>query len=149
MDLIKEVSELKETVANKIGAANRKIRAAGGNIDESDINLIDKLSHSLKSLAQVCAMLEAEEEGGEEGYSKRAMYNTGYAREGRGYSNEGEGYSREGRGYSREGRGYSREGRGYSRKGEMMTEQLKGLMEDAPDDMTRQELKKLIERLER
>ena len=77
------------------------------------------------------------------------MYNTGYAREGRGYSNEGEGYSREGRGYSREGRGYSREGRGYSRKGDMMTEQLKALMEDAPDDMTRQELKKLIERLER
>ena len=30
-----------------------------------------------------------------------------------------------------------------------MTEQLKALMEDAPDDMTRQELKKLIERLER
>lgn len=152
MELIKEVAELKETVGNKIASANKKIRANGGNIDETDVNLIDKLSHSLKSLAAVCKMLEEEEEG-DEGYSGRYMpFNPGYgySREGRGYSGEGSGYSREGRGYSgysREGRGYSRNG-GYSRTGDM-TEQLRQLMDDAPDDMTRQEIKRLIERMER
>ena len=159
MDLLKEVSDLKETVGRKIAQANKKIKANGGDIANDDVELVDELSHSLKSLVTTCAMLEAEEDGG---YSERyapmwnpgMAYGYGYAgREGRaggggGYSREG--YSREG--YSREGREgrnrYSREGRaGYSRAGDM-TEQLRQMMDEAPDEMTRMEIKKLMDRME-
>ena len=156
MDLLKEVYDMKETVGHKIAQANKKIKANGGDIENDDIEMIDELTHSLKSLVTTCAMLEAEEGGYSERYAP--MWNPGitygYAgREGRaggggGYSREG--YSREG--YSREGREgrhrYSREGRaGYSRAGDM-TDQLRQMMDEAPDEMTRMEIKKLMDRME-
>ena len=158
MDLMKEVYDLKETVGHKIAQANKKIQANGGEIDGGDIDVIDKLTHSLKSLVTTCAMLEAEEDGGYSGryepnwnrgvvygYSGRERRDGGYSGEGRGgYSGNGGGYSR---GYSRENRnGYSRNG-GYSRAGDM-TEQLRQMMDEAPDDMTRQEIKKLMDRMD-
>ena len=159
MDLLKEVYELKETVGHKIAQANKKIKANGGDIANDDIELIDELSHSLVSLVKACAMLKAEEEGYSEHYMP--MWNPGMAygyasREGReGRAGGGGGYSREDysrEGYSREGREgrnrYSREGRaGYSRGGDM-TDQLRQMMEDAPDEMTRMEIKKLMDRME-
>ena len=111
MDLLKEVYDLQETVGHKIAQANKKIKANGGDIENDDIEMIDELTHSLKSLVTTCAMLEAEESGYSERYAP--MWNPGitygYAgREGReGRAGGGGGYSREG--YSREG--YSREGR--------------------------------------
>jgi hypothetical protein len=62
-----------------------------------------------------------------------------------------DGYSRNGRGngggYSRNG--YSRGNRyGYSTRTEDMTEQLIQMMEDAPDEMTRMEIKKLVDKME-
>ena len=162
MDLLKEVYDLKETVGHKIAQANKKIKAYGGDIADDDVRIVKELSESIGNLVTACVMLEAEEEGG---YSERyaPMWNHGitygYAgREGRaggggGYSREGysrEGYSREGRNrYSREGRaGYSREGRaGYSRA-EDMTEQLRQMMDEAPDEITRMEIKKLVDQME-
>ena len=154
MDLLKEVYDMKETVGHKIAQANKKIKANGGDIENDDIEMIDELSHSLKSLVTTCAMLEAEEGGYSERYAP--MWNPGitygYAgREGReGRAGGGGGYSREG--YSREGREgrnrYSREGRaGYSRAGDM-TDQLRQMMDEAPDEMTRMEIKKLMDRME-
>ena len=128
---------------------------------------IDKLTHSMKSLATICAMLEAEEGysgnwdpyyyGNDRGYSGRER-RAGYSREGSG--NDG-GYSREGREgrYSREGRArrYSGEGRemregrysgnGYSRNGEV-TEHLRMLMDEAPDESTRMEIKRLMDKFD-
>ena len=159
MDVMKELYEMKETVGQKIADANKKIRAAGGKMDSDDIEIVDELAHSFVSLVKACEMLKAEEEGysgyygptfypGMTGYSGRENRNR-YSRENReGYSGENrEGYSgREGReGYS--GR-YSRENRNrYSRKGDT-TEQLYQMMDEAPDEMTRKEIKKLIDRLE-
>ena len=146
MDLLKEVYDLKETVGHKIAQANKKIKANGGDIANDDVEIIDKLTHSLKSLVTTCAMLEAEED--DDGYSGRyaPRYNPGvtYARDGRdNYSRDGSGNHG---GYSRNR--YSRENRnGYSRTGDM-TDQLRQMMEDAPDEITRMEIKKLVDQMD-
>ena len=62
MDLLREVYDLKETVGRKIAEANKKIKANGGDIANDDVEIIDKLTHSLKSLVTTCAMMEAEED---------------------------------------------------------------------------------------
>lgn len=152
MDLIKELYDMKETVAQKIAEANKKIHKAGGTMDISDIEIVDKLAHSIKSLVTTCAMLEAEENG----YSNDAMptgpvyypgNTTGHS--GRRGEYRDDGYSRNGSGnnggYSRN---YSRESRnGYSRTGDM-TDHLRQMMDEAPDEMTRMEIKKLIDKVE-
>ena len=154
MDVIKELYEMKETIANEIGEANKRIRQAGGKLNAGDVDIIDKLAHSMKSLATTCAMLEAEEEGysgqgySGQGYSGRyaPMWNPGITYSGRrGYSRDnGNGYSGN---YSRNDGRYSRDGRGYSRTGDM-SEQLRQMMDEAPDDMTRNEIRKLMDRME-
>ena len=154
MDLMKELYEAKETVANEIGDLNKKIRNNGGKITGADVDMLDKLTHSMKSLATTCAMLEAEEEGSSGHYMPMPMPYGGYSRNGNGYSGNNNGYSRNGNGYSGNGGGYSRrnsresrDGYGYSRAGDM-TEQLRQMMEEAPDELTRREIQKLMERME-
>ena len=149
MDLLREVYDLKETVGHKIAQANKKIKTSGGDIANDDVEIIDKLTHSLKSLVTTCAMLEAED--GEYSATGPLYYpvNTGYS--GRRGEMRDDGYSRNGRGnnggYSRNG--YSRGNRyGYSTRTEDMTEQLIQMMEDAPDEMTRMEIKKLVDKME-
>ena len=144
MDLMKELYEAKETVGNEIGDLNKKIRNNGGKITGADVDMLDKLTHSMKSLATTCAMLEAEEEG----YSGHYMpIPYGYSRNGNGYSRNGNGYSGNGGGYSRRYSRESRDGYGYSGKGDM-TDQLRQMMDEAPDDLTRREIQKLMERME-
>lgn len=147
MDLLKEVYDLKETVGHKIAQANKKIKANGGEIANDDVEIIDKLTHSLKSLVTTCAMLEAEDD---DGYSGRYMptWNPGvtYRRDGGNSYDNRDGYSGNRGGYSRNR--YSRENRnGYSRTGEM-SDQLRQMMEEAPDDMTRMEIKKLMDKMD-
>ena len=155
MDLLKEVYDLKETVGHKTAQANKKIKANGGDIENDDIEMIDELSHSLKSLVTTCAMLEAEDDDG--GYSGRyaPMWNPGirYGYDGR-ENRESREYSRAGGGnyggysrnrYSRENRNSYRDG--YSRAGDM-AEQLRQMMDEAPDEMTRMEIKKLMDKMD-
>ena len=134
MDLLKEVYDLKETVGHKIAQANKKIKANGGDIANDDVEIIDKLTHSLKSLVTTCAMLEAEDDDG--GYSGRYMPTW----------NPGISYGYAGR--ERRDGGNSYENRdGYSRTGDML-DQLREMMEDAPDDVTRMEIKKLMDKMD-
>ena len=144
MDLMKELYEAKETVGNEIGDLNKKIRNNGGKITGADVDMLDKLTHSMKSLATTCAMLEAEEEGYSGNYMPMPY---GYSRNGNGYSRNGNGYSGNGGGYSRRYSRESRDGYGYSGKGDM-TDQLRQMMDEAPDDLTRREIQKLMERME-
>ncbi len=157
MDVYKELCELKDTIANEITQANKEIKKSGGDLNSGDIEMIDKLAHSMKSLVTTCAMLEAEENG----YSERNMpyYGGGYSRRERregGYSRE-DGYSRENRNgggsygsYARNENRYSREGRngGYSRAMDWM-EHLQMMMDEAPDDETRMDIKRMMERAKR
>ena len=143
-NIIDELYEMKESLAREIGEANKRIQQAGNKISTADLDIIDKLTHSMKSVATTCAMLEAEEEGYSNDYMQQGQsYRGGYSgRERRdGYS--GEGYSGRGR-YSREGRNSY----GYSRNGEM-NERLRQMMDEAPDENTRNVIRKLMDRMER
>ena len=144
MDVIKELSEMKDTIAQEIAEANQRIRQSGGDLNAGDVEIIDKLTHSMKSLATTVAMLEAEESGGYSG-STMPYYHGGYPRMYRrdGYSGD-EGYARNDGRYSRE---YRNGNGGYSRTGESM-EHLRMLMDEAPDEKTRIEIKKLMEKFD-
>lgn len=120
MDYIKDLHELCETIYEAISEANEKIRTSGGKLTAGDVDYVDKLTHALKSIKAVISM-------DDDGYSER--YSGDY---------------RMTRKYPSRMR-YS--GRGYSRTGDL-AEQLRGLVHDAPDERTRQEIKRLIDRVE-
>ncbi len=164
MDYEKELYELCETIKEEIGEANEKIKKAGGKLSGSDVEYIDKLTHSLKSIKAVMAMMEEDSDE----YSGRMSY----ARDGRGGrsyrggSYRGSSYDDgmmtggDGGSYARDGRGrgpnarrdsmgrYSSRMDGYSRHSDVI-ESLREVMEEAPDDRTRQEIQHLIEKMER
>ena len=108
------------------------------------LEIVDKLAHAIKNLDKIIETYEEEE------YSGRGSYRDPY--EGRGSYEDGR--SSERRSYAR-GRGrnarrdrmgrYSSEG--YSRN-EDMTEQIRGMMEEAPDERTRQEFQRFLSKLE-
>jgi len=121
-----------------------------GKLSVSEVQYGDMLAHFKKNLLK-SEELYGEMEGG---YSKYSGEGGSYAR-GRGrnarrdsmgrYSRErggNRGYSRE-RGYSR----YSREGN-YSMDGEEMVDELRDLMDNAPDERTRMEFEKMIQKME-
>ena len=139
-----DLYDLCETVAKEIGAANKKIEAAGGKLSGADVDYIDKLTHTMKSIKTTIAMAEAEERDGESGYYPYMGY--------RSYE-DGMRDSRRGRSGARRrdamGR-YSRENRGYSRADAKadMVDDLRELMEDAPDERTRMRFKEFIREIE-
>ena len=167
-NMVVELHEMCETLGRALKEANEKVRTSGGKLSASDMDYVNKLSHALKSVITTAAMKEAEEEeGGSYGSYGGGSYRRRYSRDGRGsYDGSYDGgsyadsYAR-GRGrnarrdsmgrysrdsYSRED-GYSREG-GYSGHAEMV-EELRMLMEEAPDQQTRQEFERLIQKMEK
>lgn len=144
MDMINELRELKKTIGHEIAEANQEIKKSGGDLNTGDIEMIDKLTHAMKSLVTTCAMLEAEEENGYSGdYIPMGPYYGGYSRkkESRnGYSGNYGGYSRNDGRYGRDVRG------GYSRSSDW-SDQLRQMMDEAPDEGTRMDIKKLMDRM--
>lgn len=138
MDKIKELHELCETLTESIAEANERIRAAGGKLTAGDVDYVDKLTHALKSVKASVAMMEDEDEGYSGHYPYMGSYNGGSYRDGS--------YARGRRNAPRDSMGrYSGE-RGYSRAG--LADELRGLMHDAPDERTRQEIQRLADKLE-
>lgn len=154
----KDLSELFEMLSRALKEANEKLRSAGGKLSTSDLDYVNKLSHSLKSIKATIKMIEDEEmeDGGSygdgsyrmRGYSRndyRGSYDDGSYARGRGrYANRdamGRYSSRDGGSY-----GYSRDG--YSGHGDMV-EELRELMQDAPNEQLRQEMQRLIEKMEK
>lgn len=156
-----ELYELKETLCKNLEEYGRKKDLKAG-----DLDVIDKLSHSIKNLDKVIEKYEEEEYSGARGRGSNAkrdsmgryssamgmMDRDGYSMRGD-YSNERGGYSNERGGYSNERGGnysnrseYSNRG-GYSRNSNMIME-LRELMEDAPDERTRMEFDKFIRKME-
>lgn len=112
-------------------------------IGTGDIEMIDKLTHSAKSLITACAMLEAED-GYSGDYSPMGPYYGGTRR----YSYTRTGNSGNYGGYARNEGRYGRENRsgGYSR-GMDWNEHLRMMMDEAPDEATRMDIKKLMDRM--
>ena len=137
MDLLKELRDMKETIGHEIAQANQEIRKSGGDLNSGDIEMIDKLTHSAKSLITACAMLEADD-----GYSGDGPYYGGTRRYS--YNRNSGNYG----GYARNESRYGRENRngGYSR-GMDWNDQLRQMMDEAPDEATRMDIKKLMDRM--
>ena len=127
-----EIYELKEMLCEELEKYGSK-----GDLNAGELEIVDKLAHAVKNLGKIIEMYEEEEYSGE-GMSYQ-----------RGSSNRSGSYARGGS-YARrrDSRGrYSSED-GYSRAAEDMKGQLRELMEQAPNEMTRRELEKLVERME-
>ena len=143
-ELMDELYELCETVEKDIQKTNEKLRMAGGDMSGADLEYVDKLTHTLKSIKCVMAMLEDEDgysERSREGSSRRSSYR-GSSR--RGSSREGS--SREGRqGSSREGSYAQRRNRmgQYSREDDFR-ELLEEAMQNAPSDQIRRQLEQMM-----
>ena len=122
---VKELYELKEMLCDELKKYGEK-----GDLTTGSLDVVDKLAHAVKNLDKII-------EAYDEGYSGRNMpryYGDGYAyRDGRSYAQK------------RDSRGrYS--SRGYSRDG--IADKLRDLMEDAPDDRTRDEIRRLADKME-
>lgn len=131
--------DLCETISREIEEANDKIRKAGGKLSAGDVDYIDKLTHTLKSLKTTIAMVEAED-GGESGRYMPGMYRNSYGMDDS--YNRGDSYRR---GRDSMGRYTSRRGYSYDNG---MIEELRDLMKSAPDERTKNEFRNFISRIE-
>jgi hypothetical protein len=132
MDYTKDMELACELLHEQLGDLVRKIKNNG--MSTGDLEKLDKLTHSLKSVKGTMQMEQADEEG----YSGYYPYMGGY---GRGSYDNGGSYARKRDSMGR----YSRE-RGYSRND--LADKMRELMADAPDDRTRQEIQRMVEKLE-
>ena len=118
-----EIHELKERLCDELEEYGSK-----GKLDVGDLDVVDKLAHTIKNLDKIIEAYDGE-------YSGEYMYEN---RERMPYS-----YARGRRGSVR------RDSMGrYSRDSKMMIGELKDLMEDAPDERTKMEFKKFIQKIE-
>lgn len=131
--------ELKEMLCDELEEYGSKGELTAGTLD-----VVDKLSHTIKNLDKIIEKYEEEE------YSSRGGSYEGGNMGGGSYrgSYRGGSYARgRGRNARRDSMGRYSSERGYSRDEEMIAE-LRELMEDAPDDKTRREFQKFISKIE-
>jgi len=131
MNYMKDLEMLCDVLSEKLADKTRKITSGG--MSDGDLETIDKLTHALASVKKIMAFME---DDGYSGYWPDGSYRSMY----RGSYGHGGSYAQK---RDRMGR-YSGE-RGYSRKD--LAEKMRELMEDAPDDHTRQEMQRLIDKL--
>ena len=127
-DGLKHICEILE---NELANVNKKLDKSDGVLSGDDISYIDKLTHSIKSIKTTIAMMEAED--GESG--RYSMPHYGY--------NYGGSYRR---GRDSMGRYISRRGYSYD---DGTIEELRSLMESAPDERTKSEFRQFIAKMEK
>ena len=129
---MKEMHKLKDMLSDELAEYAQKGELSAGSLD-----VIDKLSHAAKSIATLIAMDES-------GYSGDRYPGDRYSNERRSRSyNRGSSYAR------RDSRGrYSRYD-GYSGAVNDMIEQLTDMMNEAPDQETREEIQRLVTKFQK
>lgn len=135
-----ELYELKEKLMDELKEYGAKDEMTAGTLD-----VVDKLAHTIKNLCKIIEDAEYSEASGYGSYEGGGSMRGGsYARGGQG------GYMRGGSSYARgRGRNARRDAMGrYSTDNEMITDQLRDLMEEAPDMKTRQEIERLVKKME-
>lgn len=141
--------ELKEMLCKELEEYGEKELTAGS------LDVIDKLAHAVKNLHKIIEAYE-EEEGSYAGgsyrgsrYSYRNSYEQGNRGGSQGGSNRGGSYARgRGRNANRDSRGRYSSEQGYSRAMNDMVEQLRELEQQAPDEQTRMEIQRLMQKIE-
>lgn len=158
------MEKLMEYICEELEELERKADKEG-KLSMAEIQYGDMLAHFKKNLLSADEMWEESEysmDGGGGMSGRRYSYARGGG--GRGGQGGGQGGGSSNDGYSRRGGGSYARGRGrnarrdsmgrysstgdYSRDAEDMVDQLRELMEDAPDDRTRQEFQRFIQKLE-
>lgn len=115
-------------------------------LSESSLKVVDTLAHAAKNVGKVIECCE-EDEYSNRGYSRRrgmsygydASYNNDYVRPDGSYRDGGASYRGRGSGAKRDSMDR------YSRSD--MSEELRMLMDKAPDEHTREELRSIMDRL--
>lgn len=161
MNLLNDLHELCEKLTMKLNEVNGRLKQAGSEINSDDLSIIDKLTHSIKSVKTVIAMEEypdgySSEYSGE--YSREGgwNYNRPYMTSGNYYGNSGARRMRDsmGRFTSRDGGynngNYSR-GDGYSRDAsrKKMVQKLETLMDDTMSEQERMAIEECINRIDK
>ena len=147
-----ELYELKEKLMNELAEYGKQ-----DEMTSSTLDVVDKLAHTIKNLCKIIDDMEGySERGSYDGSMRRGSYADGGSMRGS-YRGSYDGGSYRGsydegsmRGSYARGRGRNarRDSMGrYSSSPEMMMEQLQELMEESPDDRTRQEIQKLMAKL--
>ena len=129
MDYLKDLENLCDVLSEQISDITRKVK---NGISSGDLDTIDKLTHSLASIKKIMAFMEDDGYSGYDGGSYRSSYRGSYARGRRNAPRDSMGR-------------YSGE-YGYSRTN--LADKMRELMADAPDDRTRQEMQRMVEKLE-
>ena len=137
-----ELYELKEKLCRELK------KYSSEDVTTNSLEVVDKLSHAIKNLDKIIEKYE-EDEGGSYGYnSYEPNYNRSNRSSYRGSYNNGGSYARgRGRNAKRDSMGRYSSNDGYSRNGDIASE-LRELMMDAPDEQTRMEYQRVINKLE-
>jgi hypothetical protein len=134
--------DLKDKLCQELEEYGDKELSAGS------LSTIDSLAHTIKNLDKIIEKYEEDDYSGaydgsyDDGNMNRNMNGTSRRYSMRRYS----GARGDGRGRGRNARRDSM-GR-YSRDGKMMAQELRELMEDAPDERIKMEMQKLIQKVE-
>jgi len=132
-----ELKHICEILENELANVNKKLDKSDGVLSGDDISYIDKLTHSIKSIKTTIAMMEAEDgESGRYMPNSYGMYGTNGGYNGNSYR----------RGRDSMGRYTSRRGYSYD---DGMIEELRSLMESAPDERTKSEFRQFIAKMEK
>lgn len=121
-----ELYELKEKLCEELEEYAGKEMSAGA------LDVIDKLAHAIKNIEKI---VEADESSYDDGMSHESSYR------GRSYED------RRGRSYAR-GRNARRDSRGRYSRDDGMIEELRTLMDDAPNEKTKKEFERFIQKIE-
>lgn len=130
-----DIIKLKEMLCDELETYGRK-----GDLSAGELEIVDKLAHAVKNLDKVIEMGDEDEYSGRGPYYGTMAYRGGSYARGRGRNARRDSMGR----YSRE---YSREG--YSRAAEDMVDQLRDMMDNAPDEQTKTDIRRIVEKLER
>lgn len=140
-----ELYELKEKLMDELAEYGSKEMSAGS------LEVVDKLTHTIKNLCKIIEDMEGySEEGGSYEGGRSNMMGGSYARTGsyaRGGNRGGSPRASYADGRGR-GSNAQRDSRGRYSSGGSMVDELRELMEDAPDSRTRMEFERFIKKME-
>lgn len=144
-----ELYELKEKLMDRLKEYGSK------EISSGSLEIIDKLTHTIKNLCKIIETYEEEAEGGSSERRGVRRYRRGYYRDGGSSYDDDGGSSYDGDSSYEGGSSYDRrDSRGrYSRNNyynakDDMADKLRELMEQAPDEKSKQEIRKVMQKLE-
>lgn len=138
--------ELKEMLCKELEEITRK-----GELTAGSLETVDKLTHSIKSIETIMAMNEYGDYSYENGNGGMMSNARGYnSRGGRSYAgNDGMSYARgRGRNARRDSMGRYSNGYSYDDAKADMIDQIRDIMQDAPDEQTKKEFQRFVSKLE-